>query len=214
MRALSRRSQRLAGTTGGGHEHIRKMCLEAPKWGNDDDRADRIFVRLVDKYNRYAGESISWGGEPYDPTSLAISTVGPFGAVCGATPDGRFAGEFLADGVTSPSPGTDKGGPTAVVRSTQKIDHTQWRGGLLNMKFHPSVLKGINGSRRLLDLIDVLFQRDVSHVQFNVVDSRMLRVAQQEPEKFRDLIVRVAGFSAYFVELGKDIQDQIIERSE
>jgi formate C-acetyltransferase/4-hydroxyphenylacetate decarboxylase large subunit len=121
----------------------------------------------------------------------------------------------VADGVTSPHPGTDRGGPAAVLRSAQKVDHSRIRGGLLNLKFHPSALRGVDGSRKLLQLIRTLFETQTAfQVQFNVVDSRMLREAQARPGDFRDLIVRVAGFSAYFVELQKSVQDQVIERTE
>ena len=111
-------------------------------------------------------------------------------------------------------PGTDCAGPLAVLHSAGKIDHTRIRGGLHNMKFHPSVLQGTAGGRKLLDLIKTYFQTPGFQVQFNVVDSRMLRDAQAHPELYRDLIVRVAGFSAFFVELGRSIQDQIIARTD
>jgi pyruvate-formate lyase len=154
-------------------------------------------------------------GARYDPSMLAISTMTPFGKACGATPDGRVAGEPVADGVTSPHPGTDRRGPTAVLRSAQKVDHSRIRGGLLNLKFHPSALRGTDGSLKLLQLVRTLFETLTAfQVQFNVVDSRMLRDAQAHPEAYRDLIVRVAGFSAFFVELQKSVQDQVIERTE
>jgi formate C-acetyltransferase/4-hydroxyphenylacetate decarboxylase large subunit len=145
---------------------------------------------------------------------LAISTPVPFGKVCGAFPDGRLAGQSLADGVTSPFPGTDEHGPTAVIRSSSKVDHTRIRGGLLNLKFHPSALQGERGSKNLLALIKTYFDKPGFHVQFNVVDSNMLRDAQQNPENYRDLVVRVAGFSAYWVEMSKALQDQVIWRTE
>ena len=145
---------------------------------------------------------------------LAITTHTPFGKACGATPDGRSAGDALADGVTSPYPGTDVNGPFAVLLSSSKIDHTRIRGGLHNMKFHPKTIWGVEGSKKLLSLIKSYFDRNGFQLQFNVVDGRMLRDAQARPELYRDLIVRVAGFSAFFVELGKPVQDQIIARTE
>ena len=153
-------------------------------------------------------------GCPYDPSMLAISTPVPFGKACAAFPDGRLSGEPLADGVTSPFPGTDTHGPTAVIRSSGKVDHTRIRGGLLNLKFHPSALRGESGSRNLLALIKTYFDLPGFHVQFNVVDSEMLRDAQAHPERYRDLVVRVAGFSAYWVEMSKALQDQVIWRTE
>jgi formate C-acetyltransferase/4-hydroxyphenylacetate decarboxylase large subunit len=134
--------------------------------------------------------------------------------VCGASPDGRKAEEPLCDGVTSPFPGTDLKGPVSVLLSAGKIDHTRIRGGLHNLKFHPSAIKGIQGSKKLLALIRSYFGYPGFQLQFNVVDSNMLRDAQEHPEQYRELIVRVAGFSAFFVELSKSIQDQVIERTE
>jgi formate C-acetyltransferase/4-hydroxyphenylacetate decarboxylase large subunit len=145
---------------------------------------------------------------------LAISTPVPFGKICGATPDGRHAEEPLCDGVTSPYPASDVDGPIAVLLSAGKLDHTRIRGGLHNMKFHPSSIKGVQGSKKLLSLIKSYFDGLGFQLQFNIVDSTMLRDAQERPEEYRDLIVRVAGFSAFFVELGKSAQDEIIKRTE
>ncbi len=197
-----------------GHEMLRKRALAVPKWGNDSDEVDGIFLRLFDDYCRWVGQQANYLGCPYDPSMLAISTPVPFGKACAAFPDGRLAGEPLADGVTSPFPGTDTHGPTAVVRSSGKVDHTRIRGGLLNLKFHPSALRGKTGSRNLLALIKTYFDMPGFHVQFNVVDSQMLRDAQAHPEQYRDLVVRVAGFSAYWVEMSKALQDQVIWRTE
>ncbi len=197
-----------------GYELLRRRALEAPKWGNDDDRVDSIYLDLFDDYCRFVGQQDNYLGKPYDPSMLAISTPVPFGKACAAFPDGRLAGQPLADGVTSPFPGTDTLGPTAVIRSSSKVDHTRIRGGLLNLKFHPSALEGLAGSRNLLALIRTYFQKPGFHVQFNVVDSHMLRDAQEHPENYRDLVVRVAGFSAYWVEMSKALQDQVIWRTE
>jgi formate C-acetyltransferase/4-hydroxyphenylacetate decarboxylase large subunit len=197
-----------------GYEMLRKKALAAPKWGNDDNQADSLFLALFDDYCRWVRGQDNYLGEPYDPSMLAISTPVPFGKVCAAFPDGRLAGEPLADGVTSPFPGTDTHGPTAVIRSSSKVDHTQIRGGLLNLKFHPSALKGEKGSKNLLALIKTYFEKPGFHVQFNVVDSNMLRDAQAHPDQYRDLVVRVAGFSAYWVEMSRALQDQVIWRTE
>lgn len=197
-----------------GAEHLHKQALAAPKWGNDDDYVDDIFLDIFEDYCAWVRGQDNYLGRPYDPSMLAISTPVPFGAVCGAFPDGRRAHEPLADGVTSPAPGTDDHGPTAVIRSSAKVDHTRMRGGLLNLKFHPSALRGERGSRNLLALIATYFEGPGFHVQFNVVDSALLRDAQKHPERYRDLVVRVAGFSAYWVEMSKAVQDQIISRTE
>lgn len=198
-----------------GKDGVRKHFVNAPKWGNDDPTVDEIMRYLWNFYCDTVEKGDNYLGEKYDPSMLAISTPAPFGKACIASPDGRRAGEPLADGVTSPYPGTDVNGPTAVLRSVQKLDHTRIRGGLHNMKFHPSVLRGVEGSIRLLNLIKSMFETQTAfQVQFNVVDSRLLRAAQENPENYRDLIVRVAGFSAFFVELQKSLQDQVIERTE
>ncbi len=197
-----------------GHEGLRKKALAVPHWGNDDDYVDDIFLDLFDEYCDWVSGQNNYLGKPYDPSMLAISTPVPFGKVCNAFPDGRLKGEPLADGVTSPFPGTDVCGPTAVIRSSMKVDHTRIRGGLLNLKFHPSALKGVSGSKNMLALIKTYFEKPGFHVQFNVVDSRMLLDAQVHPENYRDLVVRVAGFSAYWVEMSKSLQDQVIWRTE
>jgi len=197
-----------------GFELLRKKALAVPKWGNDDDDVDAIFLELFADYCAWVRGQENYLGEPYDPSMLAISTPVPFGKACAAFPDGRRKGESLADGVTSPFPGTDTHGPTAVVRSSSKVDHTQIRGGLLNLKFHPSALQGVKGSRNLLALIRTYFEKPGFQVQFNVVDSEMLRDAQIHPDQYRDLVVRVAGFSAYWVEMSRPLQDQVIWRTE
>jgi formate C-acetyltransferase/4-hydroxyphenylacetate decarboxylase large subunit len=193
---------------------LRKKALAVPHWGNDDDYADDIFLGLFDAYCKLVKGQDNYLGKPYDPSMLAISTPVPFGKVCNAFPDGRLKGEPLADGVTSPFPGTDVSGPTAVIRSSSKVDHTKIRGGLLNLKFHPTALGGDNGSKNLLALIRTYFEKPGFQVQFNVVDSKMLRDAQLHPENYRDLVVRVAGFSAYWVEMSAALQSQVIWRTE
>jgi indoleacetate decarboxylase len=197
-----------------GYEALRKKALNAPHWGNDEEFADDIYLDLFKEYCDWVRGQENYLGKPYDPSMLAISTPVPFGRVCEAFPDGRLSGEPLADGVTSPFPGTDIHGPTAVIRSSSKLDHTQIRGGLLNLKFHPSALKGESGSKNMLALIKTYFENPGFHVQFNVVDSNMLKDAQLHPENYRDLVVRVAGFSAYWVEMSKALQDQVIWRTE
>eukprot|EP01107_Rhizomastix_libera_P018613 TRINITY_DN980_c0_g1_i2.p1 TRINITY_DN980_c0_g1~~TRINITY_DN980_c0_g1_i2.p1 ORF type:complete len:827 (+),score=245.73 TRINITY_DN980_c0_g1_i2:75-2555(+) len=197
-----------------GKKELLEECMNVPKWGNNDDTVDSIFVSLWNVYCKYVGQGINYLGEKYDPSMLAISTHAPFGRACIATPDGRKCGETLADGVTSPFYGTDKSGPFSVLLSAAKADHTKIRGGLHNMKLHPSALRGAQGSRKLLDLIRTYFSGNAFQIQFNVVDSLMLKDAQIHPEKYRNLIVRVAGFSAFFVELSKPIQDEVILRTE
>jgi len=136
-----------------------------------------------------------------------------FGSVIGATPDGRRAGEPLSEGV-SPVQGADRRGPTAAVKSVAKMDHVRTGGTLLNQKFAPQVLKDDAGLERLVQLVRAYFMLDGHHIQFNVVDADTLRAAQKNPEKYRDLIVRVAGYSDYFCDLGPALQDEIIARTE
>jgi glycyl-radical enzyme activating protein len=197
-----------------GYEHLHKAALSAPKWGNNDDSVDKHCVELFNEYCKLVEQQANYLGEPYDPSMLAISTFVPFGKASGASPDGRHKGEPLADGVTSPMPNTDKSGVFSVLKSSQKIDHTKIRGGLLNLKFHPVTLRGQSGSEKLISLIKTYFQKNAFQVQFNVVDSNVLKDAQKHPEKYRDLIVRVAGFSAVFVELSEAVQNEVIARTE
>jgi formate C-acetyltransferase/4-hydroxyphenylacetate decarboxylase large subunit len=197
-----------------GREHIHRKLLDAPKFGNDIDFVDQI---AVDLYRFVAEESYKIMGplgEPLTPSAYSITTHPLFGKVCGALPDGRKAGTPLCDGAVSAFPGTDLSGPTALIRSATKIDALPYKSVQLNMKFHPTVLKGMKGSKTLLSMIKTFFDLGGYFIQFNVVDSRMLRDAQRHPERYRDLLVRVAGFTAYWVELSKGVQDEIIQRTE
>lgn len=197
-----------------GYEALRKRAMEVEHWGNDNDFCDNIFVDFYNQYCKSVRSQNNYLGKPYDPSMLAISTPVPFGKVCEAFPDGRYRYEPIADGVTSAFPGTDLNGPTSIIRSCWKVDHREIRGGLLNLKFHPTAISGTNGSKNLLALIKTYFSRPTFHVQFNIVDSQMLKDAQLNPQNYRDLVVRVAGFSAYWVEMSKALQDQVIWRTE
>ncbi|MBF0499728.1 MAG: indoleacetate decarboxylase [Candidatus Riflebacteria bacterium] len=188
--------------------------LDAPKYGNDDNYVDDIFVKVWDVYNESVTSQKSYLGLNWVSAALSISSHGPFGRVTGATPDGRLAGVTLADAIQSPFPGTDVNGPLAMLRSAAKLDPVKMRSVQLNMKIHPTAVKGVDGSRKLCSMIKNYFEIGGYHIQFNIVDSRMLREAQKNPRGYRDLIVRVAGFSAYWVELSKAIQDEIIVRTE
>jgi pyruvate-formate lyase len=135
-----------------------------------------------------------------------------FGSVVGATPDGRRAWQPLSEGV-SPVQGADRRGPTAVLKSVAKMDHARTGGTLLNQKFTPELLADDTGLDKFVQLIRTYFNLDGHHVQFNVVDAATLRAAQEHPEQYRDLIVRVAGYSDYFCDLGEALQDEIIART-
>lgn len=197
-----------------GKEEIHRKLLDAPKFGNDLNFVDQI---ASDLYKFIAGESlkiISPLGEPLFPSAYSVTVHPPFGKACGAFPDGRKAGVSLCDGAVSAFPGTDLSGPTALIFSATKIDALSYKSVQLNMKMHPTALKGLKGSKSLLSLIKTFFDLGGYFIQFNVVDSKMLRDAQMHPEKYRNLLVRVAGFTAYWVELSKDVQDEIIRRTE
>jgi formate C-acetyltransferase len=203
------------------NEHIRKLLQEAPKYGNDDDYVDQL---LVAAYNVYIDEMKKYhntrygrgpiGGVYYAGTS-SISANVPQGASTLATPDGRKAGEPLAEGC-SPSHAADKNGPTAVFKSVAKLPTKEITGGvLLNQKFTPQILGKEENRDKLVLLLRTFFNRlDGYHVQFNVISRETLLDAQVNPEQHRDLIVRVAGYSAFFNVLSRKTQDDIIERTE
>ena len=197
-----------------GEEKLRQMLMnEAPKYGNDDDYADEIAKQVFEAYFEILDGRPNTKGGKYRVNLLPTTVHIYFGKVTGATANGRKAGEPLSDGV-SPSQGADRHGPTAVVKSVSKFDHIRTGGTLLNQKFTPSLLKDEEGIDKLAQLVRTYFRYDGHHVQFNVISAETLRDAQKNPEKYRDLIVRVAGYSDYFVNLGKDLQDEIIARTE
>lgn len=190
-----------------------KLYFETPRYGNDDDRADEITQRVFETYfNAVDGRPNTKGGHfriDLLPTTCHVY----FGSVLGATPDGRFAKEPVSEGI-SPVQGVDVHGPTAVIKSASKIDHLRTGGTLLNQKFTPHFLETDEGIEKVVYLIRTYFKLDGHHIQFNVVNADILREAKKHPEKYRDLIVRVAGYSDYFVDLGEDLQNEIINRTE
>ncbi len=193
---------------------MRKMFLAAPKYGNDDDYVDLIAKDLYQFFADEVATHVSVQGGRGRPSGVSVTAHWAGGELTGATPDGRYAGEVLADGSMSPAQGRDTHGITAVLRSAAKIDQAPYQATLLNTKFHPSALRSTEDLRKLSDLIRTYFSMGGKHIQFNVVGKETLLEAQKHPEKNRDLIVRVAGYSAYFVQLSKIIQDEIIERAE
>ena len=197
-----------------GHERVRQMLLnKTPKYGNDDDYADDVMVAVFEAYfDAIDGRQNTRGGT-YRINLLPTTVHVYFGSVIGATPDGRMAEKPLSEGI-SPVQGADRRGPTAVIKSVAKMDHVRTGGTLLNQKFTPQLLKDDEGLDRLVHLIRTFFKLDGHHIQFNVVDVATLRAAQKNPEQYRDLIVRVAGYSDYFCDLGKVLQDEIIARTE
>lgn len=192
--------------------YILERC---PKYGNDEDYVDSIVCEIVnhftDEINRY--ESLP--GIVGNAAALALTSNIPLGQVVGALPDGRKAGLPLADGGISPCQGRNISGPTSTLRSVAKIDHEKLSGGcVLNMRFNPDALQNESKMRKFSSLIRTFFETGGSFVQFNVVDTDTLKDAQRNPVEYRDLLVRVSTYSAYFVELSKELQDDIIARLE
>jgi trans-4-hydroxy-L-proline dehydratase len=186
---------------------------KTPRYGNDDDEADDQAREVFEMYFRAVDGRPNMRGGHYRINLLPTTVHIYFGRKTGATPDGRRSGEPLSEGI-SPVQGADRQGPTAVLKSASKIDHLRTGGTLLNQKFTPGLLAGAEGIARLGQLVRTYFRLNGHHVQFNVVDAATLRAAQQHPEKYRDLIVRVAGYSDYFVDIGPDLQEEIIKRTE
>lgn len=154
-------------------------------------------------------------GKPIEPSAYSVTKHYALGKLTGALPNGRKAGVPLCDASVSAQPGTDKNGPTALVKSAARtIDNVRYSGNHFNMKFHPSALAGLNGARKFLSLIKTYFDLGGYHAQFNCVSSETLKDAQLHPEGYKDLIVRVAGFSAFFIHLDREVQDEIISRTE
>jgi formate C-acetyltransferase len=196
------------------YESLRQRFVNrTPKYGNDYDYADEIMRTIFEAYYEAIEGRPNMKGGCYRINLLPTTVHIYFGKVVGATPDGRKAGEPLSEGV-SPVQGADRKGPTAVIKSAAKIDHARTGGTLLNQKFTPQILADQEGLEKLAHLIRTYFRLDGHHIQFNVVDSDTLRDAQKHPEKYRDLIVRVAGYSDYFVDLNIELQNEIIKRTE
>ena len=197
-----------------GHDEFRAALLyDTPKYGNDDELADRHARWVFDAFYEAVNGRKSPRGATYRINMLPTTSHVYFGRVCGATPDGRLAREPLSEGI-SPFQGMDRKGPTAVLNSALKIDHLKTGGTLLNQKFTPDFFKDERSIRKLTQLIRSYFRMDGHHIQFNVVSADTLRDAQKHPEKYQDLIVRVAGYSDYFNDLGTELQDEIIRRTE
>ena len=196
-------------------EKIRARLINRfDKYGNDIDDVDNISADLLRFYCKEVEQYLNPRGGHFTPGSYTVSAHVPLGSVVGATPDGRLAGEQLADGGLSPMVGQDSQGPTAVLKSVSKLDNYLLSNGtLLNVKFTPATLAGDGGLNKLADFLQAFCKLKLQHIQFNVVNADTLREAQQRPQDFAGLVVRVAGYSAFFVELSKEIQDDIIRRT-
>ena len=197
-----------------GYETLRQRVLNrTPKFGNDDDYADSLMTRVFEAYFEAVDGRPTPRGGSYRINLLPTTAHIYFGKMTGATADGRLAGDAVSEGV-SPVQGADRKGPTAVIKSLGKMDHIRTGGTLLNQKFTPQLLADDTGMKGLKDLVRSYFRLMGHHIQFNVVTADLLRTAQAQPEKYRDLIVRVAGYSDYFVDCSTELQNEIIHRTE
>ena len=197
-----------------GHDQMKKDCLAVPKFGNDNDYADFVATELFQWFSDTAKTFRTVLGGVHIPSAISISSQWPGGAQTGATAEGRCAGTVLADGSVSAVQGMDTCGPTAVFKSAVKIKQDSFQATLMNMKFHPTALKTEEDMKKLASLIKTYFAMGGKHVQFNVVSRETLEKAKKAPEQNKDLVVRVAGYSAYFVKLTPPMQDEIISRTE
>lgn len=193
---------------------IHKHSLNAPKYGNDDVYTDSIFKQWQEWFCSMAQNYTSLYDKPMYACQISVSTHAPMGAVTLASADGRLGGTTFADGSVSAYPGTDLNGPYALFNSATCWNHSLSQNSQLNMKIHPSAVSGREGSKKFLELIRAYLRKGGFHIQFNIIDSKMLKDAQKHPENYRGLMVRVAGFTQYWVELGKQIQDEVIVRTE
>lgn len=197
-----------------GYEDMRLMLQNTtPMYGNDIEEVDQMAGEMTDFAYDVISKCKSWRGPHFISGLYPVSSHVPHGLVVGALPYGRLAGKALADGC-SPDGGTDHDGPTAVLKSVSKINHeVHTSGTLLNMRLDPASVEGELGLRRISQIIHTFIDLNIYHIQFNVVNSEVLRCAQENPEDYKSLIVRVAGYSAYFTELCKEMQDDIIHRT-
>lgn len=186
---------------------------KTPKYGNDDDYADNIMKDVFNLYQKTVTGRPNMKGGTYRVNMLPTTCHVYFGEVMNASPNGRLAQKPVSEGI-SPEKGADVNGPTAVIKSCSKMDHLRTGGTLLNQKFTPSVVKGEEGLDNMANLVRAYFNMDGHHIQFNVIDRETLIRAQQNPDEYKDLIVRVAGYSDHFRNLSKALQDEIIERTE
>lgn len=198
----------------GKYDEIYGECLKAPKYGNDDFYADSILREYEEWFTVACTKAESLYGKKMYACQISVSTHGPQGAATLATPDGRLSGTTYSDGSVSAYPGTDKNGVYALFESATIWDQTTSQNSQLNLKLHPTALRGMQGSRKLLDLTRTYLRKGGFHVQYNIIDSTILKDAQKKPDEYRDLMVRVAGFTQYWCELGKPIQDEVIARTE
>ena len=196
------------------YEAMQKDFASQPKYGNNIPEVDEMVAEV---YKLHADTCLSLPcvyGDSLKPNAISISAHQPGGAVTGATPDGRKGGTILADASLSPDHGTDTHGPLAVLQSAMRVDQDPYQGTLMNMKFHPSAMKTEEDLKKLASMIKIFLTHGGKHIQFNVVDREEMEDAKVHPDDHSELVVRVAGYSAYFTRLTPAIQDEVIERME
>jgi len=197
-----------------GYEELRTQAMGVPKYGNDDDYVDSLAREISDFYFKETRKHKDIFGSPFNTAFMGISNYVPTGKIVGALPCGRRAKEPLSEGV-SPFAGSDVSTPLAAMRSAAKVNHDVHSGGtLLNLRLNQSLVDTPRGRRNLAAMIQAYFSLGAFHVQFNTVSTEVLRKAQAHPEQYRDLLVRVAGYSTQFVNLSREMQDAIIARTE
>ncbi len=197
-----------------GYEGLRELALKAPKYGNDKDYVDELAIEISDFFYNETRKYKDIFGSSFNTAFMGISNYVPTGKVIGALPCGRKARAPLTEGV-SPFVGSDVTSPTAAMKSAAKVNHDVHTGGtLLNLRLNENLLKTNRGLRNLGALIRAYFSLGAFHVQFNTVSTETLRKAQENPDEYRDLLVRVAGYSTQFVNLSREMQDAIIARTE
>ena len=195
------------------YEELRKLALNVPKYGNDNDYVDHIAVEVSNFYYHEVKKYKDIFGSPFTTAFMGISNYIPTGRIIGATPDGRYKGQPITEGV-SPYAGTDTETPLAAMKSAAKIQHDFHSGGtLLNLRFSHDLVSTPRGLRNLASTIQSYFALGAFHVQFNTVSNEILKKAQEHPEQYKDLLVRVAGYSTQFVNLSKEMQDAIMARN-
>ncbi|HEY8804118.1 MAG TPA: formate C-acetyltransferase [Clostridium sp.] len=192
-----------------------RLINKYDKYGNDNDEVDNLSSDILRYYSKSVEKHVTPRGGTFVPGSYTVSAHIPLGKSVGATPDGRKSCEQLADGGLSPMVGRDMLGPTAVLKSVSKLDnYLTTNGSLLNVKFSPKTLEGESGIHKLCDFLFAFMKLKIQHIQFNVVSAATLKSAQARPNDYKGLVIRVAGYSAFFIELSREIQDDIIRRTE
>ena len=197
-----------------GYEEMRHEFVNAPKFGNNDDFADEVAKQTYAMMAEEFSKVTDLDGASPGPVGIVVTWMFLLAPYVGALPNGRKLGDPLADGGCSPHSGYDRNGPMAAILSASKIDFEEWRSAIFNQKLTPSSIEGESGLRKFQNYIETALTLGLDTIQFNVVDSRMLREAQQHPEQYPNLVVRVSGFNAHFVDLAKFVQDAVIERTE